>query len=93
MVMQTKFMALVRNWMVTMLVAGLVLGLGACAGGGQPAASAPVAAAQAGAQTSAKINTKITQLTIRQNLARAPITCSWMCARRKSSTAGISLAL
>lgn len=58
--MQTKLIALVRNWMVTMLVAGLVLGLGACAGGGQPAASAPVAAAQAGAQTSAKINTKIT---------------------------------
>lgn len=58
--MQTKLMALVRNLMVTMLVAGLVLGLGACAGGGQPAASAPVAAAQAGAQASAKINTKIT---------------------------------
>ncbi|HAJ38754.1 MAG TPA: rhodanese-like domain-containing protein [Chloroflexi bacterium] len=58
--MRTKLMTPIRYWMLTMLVAGLVFSLGACGGGEQPAASAPVAAAQGGAQASAKINTKIT---------------------------------
>lgn len=48
-----------RHLVLTLIVAGLVFSLGACAGGGQPAASAPVAEAPAVAQAPAKVNTKI----------------------------------
>ncbi len=58
--MQAKMTSRYRYMVLTFVVAGLVFALGACAGGGQPAASAPAAAAQPVAQAPAKVNTKIT---------------------------------
>lgn len=61
--MQTFATTLHRHLRLTFVVAVLAFGLGACAGGGEPAASAPAAEAQAVAQAVAQapatINTKI----------------------------------
>lgn len=57
--MSSLVLSLRRHLVLTLIVAGLIFSLGACAGGGQPAAAAPAAEAQAVAQAPAKVNTKI----------------------------------
>jgi rhodanese-related sulfurtransferase len=57
--MQTFATTLHRHLRLTFVVAVLAFGLGACAGSGEPTASAPAAESQAAAQAPATINTKI----------------------------------